>query len=103
MPAEEKIETSKMIDDATVAMAMASEKYEGAVKAMKALEGKRAELVGGASWDTTRMKGVAQKLLPLVMKYGSVMAGGGGLAALVSDPGAFKGLLTSLTGVLGGG
>lgn len=95
-------DTNEKIDDATLSMMKAREQYELAIASMKDLEAERSKIVG-APWDTGRMMGIAQKAMPLIVKYGSVLVGGGGLAALMSDPGAFKGLLANLTGFLGGG
>lgn len=89
-------------NEASVTMATARVQYSAAVDAMAELELERSKLVG-PGWNTSRMMSLAQKALPLVMKYGSVLAGGGGLAAMFADPGAFAGLLSGITSVFSGG
>lgn len=92
--------TTTTINAASVSMANAREKYELAVQAMALLEAERRLLIG-PDWNVNRTVGMIQKYLPIVAKYAAIIASGGGLTALVADPGAFKSLLEGIAGIFG--
>ncbi len=85
--------TVEKIEVAAATMANAREQYESAVNAMGQLELERRKLTG-PDWDTNRVVNLAKQTLPIV----TAIVGGGGLAALLADPGAFKSLLTGIFG-----
>lgn len=45
---------------------------------------------------------VIKKLFPDAAKVFAGLSGGGGLAALLADPGGFNGIISTITGLLGG-
>lgn len=96
------MKTEEKIEAATSAMVDAREQYESAVNAMGQLELEREKLTGGSDWNTSRMMDLAKQAWPIALKFGSAVAGGGGIAALLADPGAFESLRTSIAGIFGG-
>ncbi len=88
------------ITGATQAMEAARDMYTSALTAMTDLEASRSKLVGSGP-TATRVTGLLQKYGPALLKFGTAIAGGGGITALMADPGAFAGILSNLGSVLG--
>lgn len=101
METEQDNLTPEKISRAAEAMMEARTLYEQAVEAMKLLEAQRGMLVG-TPFNTSKAMGMVQRLLPKVLKIGGMFAGGGGITALMADPGAFAGIISKLGGLFGG-
>ncbi len=94
---EEKPVITVSVNNLTEIMRHAGELYGEAVKDMKLLEAQREELAD-MSGVTGRATNTFQRLLPGLVKVGSAIAAGGGVTALMADPGAFTGILRMLGG-----
>lgn len=97
---ENTVETQ--IHKASVTMADARKQYGDAVEAMKLLEAEKSLLVG-PPWDADHLTSTVKKFAPTVLKWGSVIAGSGGIASALSGPDGIRTLLGTITSALGMG
>lgn len=83
------------ITEAHEALEAAESEYQTVARHMGELEELRRGFAKGSSGEVASL---LKRRLPDILKLGSAVVGGGGITALLADPGAFKTLLAGIFG-----
>lgn len=94
--------SNNIFEDAQAALQLANIKYAEAKVWMAEIEAERRKFLGTTNISKGEIVSMIRKLLPMAAKYAGMAVGGGGLAALIADKGAFKGIIEGITGIFGG-